>query len=147
MSNQIASAAALSLAIAIVALLPPSLAADLGQEARERGTAKYAGRYANGRTLLEVQEGFDKAKANISQAFDAHANLPPGKIVVSFTIQPDGTVSECHVVSSTFSDVVVESAVVNEVKKVTFGARNVPPFSYPNYPILYKPPPHRRAGA
>lgn len=96
-----------------------------------------------GRTLEEIQLAFDRAKSAIGIIFDraarTNANITSGKIVVSLTIAPDGSVTECHVVSSSFGDTDLENKVVQRVKLMNFGAKDVPMFTYPNYPINYLP--------
>ncbi len=96
-----------------------------------------------GRTLEEIQLAFDRTKSAFYQIFDRAArsnpNISTGKIVVSLTIAPDGSVTDCHVVSSTFGDPELEGKVVARVKLINFGAKDVPVFTYPNYPINYLP--------
>ncbi|HVT36170.1 MAG TPA: AgmX/PglI C-terminal domain-containing protein, partial [Nevskiaceae bacterium] len=92
-----------------------------------------------GRTLEEIQLAFDRAKSAFYIIFDRAArnnpNITTGKIVVSLTIAPDGQVTDCHVVSSTFGDPDLENKIVQRVKLINFGAKDVPVFTYPNYPI------------
>lgn len=96
-----------------------------------------------GRTLEEIQLTFDRAKSAFYSIFDrasrANPNIGSGKIVVSLTIAPDGSVTDCKLVSSTFGDPDLENKVVQRVKLLNFGAKNVPSFTYPNYPINYLP--------
>lgn len=96
-----------------------------------------------GRTLEEIQLTFDRAKSAFYSIFDrasrANPNIGSGKIVVSLTIAPDGSVTDCKLVSSTFGDPDLENKVVQRVKLLNFGAKNVPTFTYPNYPINYLP--------
>ena len=115
---------------------------DPREQARTLAKARYAEVYAKSRTLQEVQEGFDRNKEEIARVFEGHPGLQPGLIAVGLTIQPDGTVSECSVTSSTFSDPDLESQILETVRKITFGSRNVPAFSYSGYPINYFPPGH-----
>jgi len=94
------------------------------------------------RSLAEIQQAFDRSKMAFFKAFVRQADkhgLGPGKIVVSITISPDGTVKDCHVVSSTYGEKAVNEAIVAEVKKLNFGARDVPEFTYPDYPINFLP--------
>jgi hypothetical protein len=92
---------------------------------------------ASVRTPKEVQFVFDDNKLSFYRLFTIYHQLPGGKIVVAFTILPNGTVSECHLVSSTFSNEDFENRVVARVLKLKFEERNVPLFTYPNYPINY----------
>ena len=123
-------------ALLLLALLA-ACTADYSQKAQYK--AQYAAVYAKGRTLQEVQEGFDRGKQGIAAAYLTRQSLGPGRMVIGLTIAPDGTVSECHLVSSTFANPELESAILEQVKGLTFGARDVPTFTYPNYPIDFTP--------
>lgn len=96
-----------------------------------------------GRSLREIQLVFDRNKGAFYALYNRALRRNPneqGKIVVSLTIAPDGHVSECHMVYSTMGDSTLEREVVTRVKMMNFGARAVPPFTYPNYPIHFVPP-------
>lgn len=96
-----------------------------------------------GRTLEEIQLTFDRNKgafyAIFNRAMRENPGLGAGKIVVSLTIAPDGSVSDCKLVSSTFNDPELERKIVQRVLLLNFGAKDVPPFTYPNYPINFLP--------
>lgn len=96
-----------------------------------------------GRTLEEIQLTFDRNKGAISAIYNRAArqnpNLGAGKIVVSITIAPDGSVTDCTLVSSTFNDPELERKIVQRVRLLNFGAKDVPSFTYPNYPINFLP--------
>lgn len=96
-----------------------------------------------GRTIEEIQLTFDRAKSAWYSIFDRAArqnpNIGVGKVVVSLTIAPDGSVTECHVVSSSYGDAELENKLVQRIKLLNFGAKNVPSFTYPNYPLNYIP--------
>ncbi len=97
----------------------------------------------NGRTLQEIQLVFDRNKAAFYALYNRALRQSPneqGKIVVSLTIAPDGHVSECHLVYSDLGDHQLEQEVVARVKLLNFGAKSVPAFTYPNYPIHFVPP-------
>lgn len=98
---------------------------------------------AAGRTLEEIQLTFDRNKSAYYAIFNRAARENPsigaGKIVVSLTIAPSGAVTDCHLVSSSFNDPDLERRVIERVKLMNFGAKDVPPFTYPNYPINYIP--------
>ncbi|MGH8460954.1 MAG: TonB family protein [Stenotrophobium sp.] len=100
-------------------------------------------RLVAGRTLEEIQLTFDRSKAAFyaifNRAMRENANMGAGKIVVSLTIAPDGSVTDCKLVSSTFGDAALENKVVERVKLLNFGAKDVPAFTYPNYPINFLP--------
>ena len=96
-----------------------------------------------GRTLEEIQLTFDRSKsafyAIFNRAMRENANMGAGKIVVSLTIAPDGSVTSCTLVSSTFGDAALENKVIERVKLLNFGPKDVPTFTYPNYPINFLP--------
>jgi len=97
----------------------------------------------NGRTLQEIQLVFDRNKAAFYALYNRALRQSPneqGKIVVSLTIAPDGHVTDCHMVYSDIGDHDLENKVVARVKLLNFGAKNVPSFTYPNYPIHFVPP-------
>ncbi|WP_028081445.1 AgmX/PglI C-terminal domain-containing protein [Solimonas soli] len=96
-----------------------------------------------GRTLEEIQLTFDRNKgafyAIFNRAMRENPNISAGKIVVSLTIAPNGSVTDCKLVSSTFSDPDLERKVIQRVMLLNFGPKDVPPFTYPNYPINFLP--------
>jgi periplasmic protein TonB len=96
-----------------------------------------------GRTLEEIQAGFDRNKGAFYVLYNRQQRTNPGmgagKIVVSLTIAPDGSVTDCKLVSSTFGDPDFEAKVIARVRLINFGAKAVPPFTYPNYPINFLP--------
>jgi protein TonB len=96
-----------------------------------------------GRSIEEIQLTFDRSKAAFYAIFSRAQRDSPGmgagKIVVSLTIAPDGSVTDCKLVSSSFGDPGLEGKIVQRVKLLNFGAKDVPVFTYPNYPINYLP--------
>jgi periplasmic protein TonB len=58
-------------------------------------------------------------------------------VVISLVIAPDGTVTGCSIVSSSFADPDLEQKILQRVRMINFGAENVPVFSYPDYPISF----------
>lgn len=95
------------------------------------------------RTLSEIQLVFDRNKAAFYSLYNAALRRNPneqGKIVVSLTIAPNGSVTDCHMVYSNTGDKTLEQQVVARVKMMNFGAKAVPSFTYPNYPIHFVPP-------
>ena len=96
-----------------------------------------------GRTLDEIQLTFDRAKsafyAIFNRAMRENPNISAGKIIVSLTIAPDGSVTDCHMVSSSFGDPGLEAKIIQRVKLLNFGPKDVPSFTYPNYPINFLP--------
>lgn len=115
-----------------------------GPPSGKKGTGGFpAEKLAGGRTLEEIQQAFDRNKAAFYAIFGRAARENPaigsGKIIVALTIAPDGSVTNCRLVSSNFGDAELERKIVERVKLINFGAKNVPPFTYPNYPINYNP--------
>jgi len=93
-----------------------------------------------GRTDEEINAVFDRAKgaftAIYTRAARDNASIPSaGVIVVSFVIQPDGSVTNCKLVSSTLGDADLANKVVQRASLLNFGAKAVPAFSVPHYPI------------
>ena len=95
-----------------------------------------------GRTLEEIQLTFDRNKSSFYSIFQRALREKPdlrGKLVVSLTIAPDGSVTACEIVSSELGDPELESRLVQRVKLLNFGAKPGPSFTYPNYPIYLYP--------
>lgn len=96
-----------------------------------------------GRTIEEIQQVFDRHKGAfnviVTKAMRDNPNIGAGKIVVSLTIAPNGTVTDCKMVSSTYNDPEFEAKIIARVKLLNFGAKDVPTFTYPNYPINILP--------
>lgn len=96
-----------------------------------------------GRTLEEIQEVFDRNKGSFNaiynRAMRSNANIADGKIVVKLTIAPDGTVTECTLVHSTFNDPDFERKVIARIELLRFPPKAVPPFTLSSYPIEFHP--------
>lgn len=95
-----------------------------------------------GRTLEEIQLIFDRNKASFYSLFNRALRETPGlrgKMVVSLTIAPNGSVTACDLVSSELGDPELERKVIQRVLLLNFGAKDVPAFTYPNYPIYFLP--------
>lgn len=92
-----------------------------------------------GRSLQEIQLVFDRNKgaitAIINRALRTNPNLR-GKIVVSFTIQPDGSVRDLRLVNSELGDPDVEQQLLTRIGLINFGAKTVPAFPVKDYPIV-----------
>lgn len=93
------------------------------------------------RSLKEVQWVFDRDKGGLLALFNSIARRTPGmtsgKVVVSLSIAPDGTVIRCELVSSSFHDAQLENLIVARIRSLRFGAREVPVFNYSHYPINF----------
>jgi TonB family protein len=98
---------------------------------------------AAGRTLEEIQEVFDRNKGSFNaiynRAMRTNANIGDGKIVVKITIAPDGSVTECSLVHSTFNDPDFERKIIARIQLLHFAAKAVPPFTLSSYPIEFHP--------
>lgn len=96
----------------------------------------------DGRSLNEVKLTFDKNAgpfyAIFNRAARENANIGRGTIRVKITIAPSGAVTSCTLISSTYNDAEFERKVVERVKLLNFGAKNVPPFTA-DYPIYFIP--------
>ena len=95
-----------------------------------------------GRSLAEIQETFDRNKGAFYALYNRALRDKPGiqgKIVVNLTIEPDGSVSRCELVSSEMGDPDLERKIILRVQQLNFGAKAVPRFTYPNYPIFFLP--------
>lgn len=95
-----------------------------------------------GRSRAEIQEVFDRNKGAISAIFTRAQRANPdmansGKITFSLTIAPNGSVTGVSIVSSSFHDPELERQIIERVKLMNFGAKNVPTFTDPNYPLTY----------
>lgn len=96
-----------------------------------------------GRTLEEIQLTFDRSKSSFFAIFNRaareNAGMGAGKVIVNLTIAPDGSVTRCEIVSSSFGNPELEQKILMRVKMLNFGAKNVPAFTFPNYPINFIP--------
>lgn len=95
------------------------------------------------RSLKELQLAFDRNKSSLFSIFNRAAressDIGAGKIVVSLTIAPDGSVTRCELVSSSFGNADLEQKILQRVRMLNFGAKNVPAYTYANYPINFLP--------
>ena len=76
--------------------------------------------------------------AIFNRAARDNANIGRGKIVVRLTIAPNGSVTSCTLISSSYGDAEFERKVVERVKLINFGPKNAPPFTM-DYPIQFIP--------
>ncbi|MDE0853145.1 MAG: AgmX/PglI C-terminal domain-containing protein [Nevskia sp.] len=110
---------------------------------RDVSKAGANGKVDNGRSIQEVQEIFDRNKAGFNSIYNRAARENPsisaGQIVVHLVIAPDGSVSQCTVISSSFNDPDFEQKVVQRIKLLNFGSKSVPPFDVAHYPINFQP--------
>lgn len=93
-----------------------------------------------GRTNEEINAVFDRAKgaftAIYTRAKRDNANLATeGVVTIAFTIQPDGSVTDCRLISSTLGDAEVTNKIVQRASLLNFGPKGVPAFAVQRYPI------------
>lgn len=117
-----------------------SLSRDTGASGlSERSTAKVqaaagspagkAAKGSGGRDREEVEEVFDQNKGSIYALYNRALRDNPalqGKLVLKLTIEPDGSVSSCSIVSSELNDPDLEAKLVERVKLFRFKAKDVP---------------------
>lgn len=98
---------------------------------------------AGARSLGEIQEMFDRNKGALTAIYNREArdnpNMGDGQIYVSLTIAPDGSVSSCSVLSSSFNDPDFEHKIVQRIMLFRFQPKNVPSFTLPRYKIEIHP--------
>lgn len=91
-----------------------------------------------GRSLGEMQEVFDRNKGAFYSLYNRALRENPdlvGKLIFDITIEPDGSVSRCILVKSELGNPELERKFVLLVQQLNFGAKGVPRFNYPNYPL------------
>ena len=96
---------------------------------------------AAGRTDEEIQIVFDRYKAALYRLYNRELRRDPtlrGQIVLTLTIEPDGSVSMCEVQSSDMNAPALAEQVVNRVKGFDFGAKDVAAVTI-IYPIDFLP--------
>lgn len=105
--------------------------------------ADVSGVAAKSRTIAEIQEAFDHNKGGIAGIYNNTARrnhrLGAGMLKFDLTIEPDGSLSSVTVVSSTFGDEEFEAAIIERIKQIKLAPRDVPQFTYHNYPIEFHP--------
>ena len=94
------------------------------------------------RTLSSIQLAFDRDKRAIigiyNQEFRAHPPAPEGTIAVGFTIEANGSVSECHVVYDGLNNAEFSSKIVDEVRSINFGPGTAQ-YIVDRYPLSFHP--------
>ncbi len=111
-----------------------------GRDATKAGEGGTKGKV--GRSVNEIQLTFDRAQGAFYSLINRAQRENPslsGKIVVSITIAPSGQVLDASILSSNMGDPEFESKVLARVKLLNFGPKDVPTFTYPNYPINFAP--------
>lgn len=119
---------------------------QLSQVASSIGTGEGPNRplaagLAAGRTDEEIQIVFDRYKAALYRLYNRELRRDPtlrGQIVLTLTIEPDGSVSMCEVQSTDMNAPALAEQVVNRVKGFDFGAKDVAAVTI-IYPIDFLP--------
>ncbi|MEN7341912.1 MAG: AgmX/PglI C-terminal domain-containing protein, partial [Pseudomonadota bacterium] len=94
-----------------------------GAEARRTGASNRASR-----SREEIEIVFDRNVGALNRIFQRAARQDPtleGKVVLRFTIAPDGSVTFCEIVSSELNSPDVERKLVQRVKLFRFEAKDV----------------------
>jgi TonB family protein len=81
-----------------------------------------------GRDREEVEEVFDQNKGAIYSRYNRALRENPtlqGKVVLRLTIQPDGSVSDCQVISSELKDPDLEAKLIALVKTFRFKSKDI----------------------
>ena len=97
----------------------------------------------SGRSLDEIQLTFDRAQGSFYAMYIRALRENPGlsgKVVLSVTIASTGKVINASIVSSELGDPELERKILARVMLLDFGPKDVPSFTYPNYPIRFQPP-------
>ena len=95
-----------------------------------------------GRTDEEIQIVFDRYKAALYRLYNRELRRDPtlrGQIVLTLTIEPDGSVSMCEVQSSDMNAPTLSEQVVNRVRGFDFGAKEDVAAVTIVYPIDFLP--------
>ena len=93
------------------------------------------------RTDEEIQIVFDRYKSALYRLYNKELRKDPslrGQMVLKLTIEPDGSVSMCALQSSDMNAPDLAAQVVERVKTINFGAKEVPPITI-LYPIDFLP--------
>jgi TonB family protein len=93
------------------------------------------------RNIQEVQQVFGRNGTSLNAIYIRRAgsnlDMGDGKIVINFTVAPNGSVTDCSVVSSTFKDPVFEGRIVAQIRLFRFLPKQVPVFVSPHYTIEF----------
>jgi len=93
-----------------------------------RGPTRTGNSGKAGRSREEIETIFDRNKGAIYALYNRATRSNPelqGKLVLEFTITPDGQVTMCKVVSSELNDKELENKIVSLVKLFHFEAKDV----------------------
>lgn len=102
--------------------------ATLAKEANDGGVRRTSASTKAARSREEIELIFDRNKSAIYALYSRALRTNPdlkGKLVLEITIAPDGSVTNCSVVSSELNDADLERKLVARVKLFRFEARDV----------------------
>lgn len=94
-----------------------------------------------GRTLEEIQLVFERNKGSLYALYTRALREFPsmrGKVILRLTIAPNGTVTNCGIVSSELRNPELEKKIVQRVMLFNFGAKAVPPITIERYPVTFQ---------
>lgn len=93
------------------------------------------------RSEEEIERVFQKNKGQIFTIYNRELRKDPsmkGKVVFEITIQPNGTVSKCIIVSSEIDNKKLQKRLISKIKKFKFKSLKVPVITV-DYPIDFLP--------
>jgi protein TonB len=93
------------------------------------------------RSQEEIERVFQKNKGAIFSIYNRELRKDPtlqGKVVIELTIEADGTVSNCSIVSSELGHDKLEKRLISKIKKFVFTSKDVPVITV-TYPIDFLP--------
>jgi periplasmic protein TonB len=102
-------------------ILEENEAEKLTAQAKKRSKGKM-------RSSGNIRRVFDQNKSSLFTLYNRELRKNPslqGKVVLSLTIEPDGTVSSCEIVSSDLDSPKLERKIVSRVRLFNFGAMPV----------------------
>jgi len=93
------------------------------------------------RSEEEIERVFQKNKGKIFTVYNRELRKDPsmkGKVVFEITIQPNGSVSKCIIVSSEIDNKKLQKRLISKIKKFKFKSLKVPVITI-SYPIDFLP--------
>ncbi|MGP4843228.1 TonB family protein [Marinobacter sp. 1Y8] len=80
------------------------------------------------RSMANIRKVFDQQKSSLFSLYNRELRRDPmlaGEVLLEITIEPNGQVSRCEIVSSELGNTALESKIVNRVRLFNFGAAQV----------------------
>lgn len=80
------------------------------------------------RSMANIRKVFDQQKSSLFSLYNRELRRDPmlaGEVLLEITIEPNGQVSHCEIVSSELGNTALESKIVNRVRLFNFGAAQV----------------------